>query len=197
MPSSSDPGRRQLVLFAILLEGGLALLAWGLGWLLEQPAWESLHWDWQDAGLGIIASLPLLLTFLLCTRWPWGPLARIKQFADEVIRPLFASCTALDLAMISVLAGIGEELLFRGVIQGALSRWLGPWPGLTLASALFGLLHLVTPTYAVMAALMGMYLGWVWIASGNLLVVIVAHALYDFLALLYLVRSPGERTVPP
>jgi membrane protease YdiL (CAAX protease family) len=185
----SAPGRRQLVLFALLLEGGLAVLAWGLGWLLEQPAWETLQWTWHDAALGVIVSLPLLLIFLLCTRWPLGPLARIKQVADEVIRPLFAACRLPDLALISLLAGLGEEMLFRGVFQGALSRWLGPWPGIILASTLFGLLHLVTPSYALMAALMGMYLGCVWIATGNLLVAIVAHALYDFLALCYLVRS--------
>jgi membrane protease YdiL (CAAX protease family) len=196
MPSSFDPGRRQLVLFAVLLEGGLAVLAWGLGCVVEQFVWEDFHWDFRwdlwDGALGVVASLPLLLVFLLCVRWPLGPLARIKQFADDVIRPLFAGCTPLDLALISVLAGIGEEMLFRGVIQGVLSRWLGPWPGIALASTLFGLLHLVTPTYAVMAALMGMYLGWVCIASDNLLVVIVAHALYDFLALLYLVRSASR-----
>jgi membrane protease YdiL (CAAX protease family) len=187
------PGRHQLVLFAVLLEGGLAVLALGLGWLFGQPAWADLHWDPRDAALGALASLPLLLVFLICTRWPVGPLARIRQFADEVIRPLFAACRLPDLAVISLLAGFGEEMLFRGVIQGVLSRWLGPWTGVPLAGILFGLMHLITLSYAVMAALMGIYLGWVWAASENLLVVIVAHALYDFLALVYLVGTrPGQ-----
>jgi membrane protease YdiL (CAAX protease family) len=61
---------------------------------------------------------------------------------------------------------------------------------------LFGLLHPITPTYAVLAALMGAYLGGVWLASGNLLVPIVAHALYDFIALAYLLAPPpGARGV--
>ena len=82
-------------------------------------------------------------------------------------------------------------MLFRGLIQGALGRWLGPGPGLALASLCFVLLHPITPAYVVIASLMGAYLGGVWLASGNLLVVIVAHALYDFVALLILLRGPG------
>jgi membrane protease YdiL (CAAX protease family) len=124
-----------------------------------------------------------------------GPLARIKQFCREVVRPIFAPCTLLDLALISACAGIGEELLFRGVIQAALSRPLGTGLGLAAASLLFGLLHPITPVYIVLAGLMGAYLGAVWLASGNLLVVIIAHGLYDFLILAYLVRGPAPH--PP
>jgi membrane protease YdiL (CAAX protease family) len=34
----------------------------------------------------------------------------------------------------------------------------------------------------------GLYLGAVWLATGNLLVPITSHALYDFLAFVYLVQ---------
>jgi membrane protease YdiL (CAAX protease family) len=122
-------------------------------------------------------------------RWPVGPLARIKAFAEEVIKPLFRACTLLDLAAISLLAGVGEEMLFRGVLQDVFSRWLDPSLALVLASVLFGLLHLITPTYALLAALMGAYLGWLYAQTGNLFVAIMVHALYDFFALGYVVRS--------
>jgi membrane protease YdiL (CAAX protease family) len=57
-------------------------------------------------------------------------------------------------------------------------------------------LHALTPTYALLAVLAGAYLGGVWLLSGNLLVVIVAHGIYDFVALLYLLRlTPPMR--PP
>ena len=52
-------------------------------------------------------------------------------------------------------AGIGEELLFRGVVQALLERWLGPWIALGVASILFGLVHALTPTYALLAAFAG------------------------------------------
>ena len=69
-----------------------------------------------------------------------------------------------------------------------------PWPGLAVASLLFGLLHPITPTYVAIAALLGAYLGAVWLATGNLLTVIVAHALYDFVALVICPRpADGAR----
>jgi len=61
-----------------------------------------------------------------------------------------------------------------------------------IASVLFGLFHPITPTYAALAAAIGLYLGWLWLACGNLLTPIVTHALYDFLALAYLVKLRGE-----
>ena len=182
--------RSPLLWLGFLVEGCLAALAVLLGWLFEQPVWENIRWHWQDALWGIVATLPMLAGFLICLRWPVGPLARIKQFSDEVIRPLFAPCTILELGAISLLAGFGEEALFRGVIQELLSRWLGVVAGLFLASFLFGLLHMITPTYALLAMLTGIYLGCWWLARDDLIVVIVAHAAYDWIALIILVRRP-------
>jgi len=51
--------------------------------------------------------------------------------------------------------------------------------------------HFITPTYALLAALTGAYLGLVWSWTGNLLPVVLMHTLYDFLVLLYLLRGPG------
>ena len=56
-----------------------------------------------------------------------------------------------------------------------------------VTSTLFGLAHLVTPTYAVLAGLIGIYFGVLAVVTDSLLVPIVAHALYDYAALTYLV----------
>lgn len=180
---------REIVLFAILIEGGLAGVAWVLGWLIGVSPWQTLRWDARDAAWGVAATLPLLPVLVVCTHAPWPPLARIRRFFDAVVRPMFASCTPLDLAGIALAAGVGEESLFRGVLQPALGRSMGAGPALAASSVLFGLLHPITPTYAVLAGLIGAYLGGVWLASDNLLVVITAHALYDFIALAYLLRG--------
>jgi membrane protease YdiL (CAAX protease family) len=182
--------RRDACLLAIGFEGGLILLAWLLGWLLEKSPLDQVHWSARDLGFGAAATLPLLLGFWICVRWPIGPLARIKRFSDEFIRPLFRACTWYDLAAVALVAGVGEEMLFRGVLQGVAARWLGPASGLAIASIVFGLMHLITPTYAALATACGAYLGVLLILTDNLLVVIVPHALYDFIALTYLVHGP-------
>lgn len=189
MPSKGRERWAPFVL-AIVFEAGLGLLAWGIGWAVDQPPWEKLSWRTSDFTLGIAATVPLLAVFAACVRLPWPPLGRIRQICNEVIRPFFGPCSVAELAAISVVAGVAEELLFRGLAQEALGQWLGLWPGILLASLLFGTVHLLTITYGVIVTCVGVYLGWCYAASGNLLVVIVSHALYDFLALVYLVRGP-------
>ncbi len=192
-PATGGPSeRRTVVLLAVLVEGGLIVLAWLLGWLLGQHPLRTFSWDLGGALWGLAGTVPMLLLFLLLDLWPVGPLRRLKQFGDQVLRPLLAPCTVVDLLGISVLAGLGEEMLFRGVLQAAFAQRAGPWIGLVLASVLFGFMHFITLTYAVLAMLMGVYLGLVWQWTGNLLPPVLTHALYDFLVLLYLMRGPGS-----
>jgi membrane protease YdiL (CAAX protease family) len=182
-------GRHDLMRLAVLFEGGLAAAACLLGWVCGLPPWERIVWDPPGVALGVAAALPMLALLVVCVRAPWRPFLRIRAFVEQVVRPLFRDCTLADLALIAFLAGLGEELLFRGLLQEGLAGWLGPWPALAVAALLFGLMHPITPAYAVLALLAGAYLGWTYLASGNLLVPILAHALYDFTALVYLLRK--------
>lgn len=179
---------------AVLTEGGMAVVAAIAGWLFGYPLWERIHVTLEALVQGLLITLPMLAAFFLCVYVPVGPLERIKQFIDQVVKPMFRKCTLLDLAVISFLAGLGEELLFRGLLQPMLVDWLDLWPGLLLASLLFGLAHPITPGYVVLATAVGLYLGWWANEFGNLFEVIFAHALYDFVGLVYLVRieSPAR-----
>jgi membrane protease YdiL (CAAX protease family) len=109
---------------------------------------------------------------------------------------LFADLSMMQLALISLLAGFGEELLFRGVLQSALGDRIGPpwgiWMGLLVASVIFGMCHWLTSTYALLATLIGIYLGALLLLTGNLIAPIVTHALYDFVALVYMVRRDSS-----
>jgi membrane protease YdiL (CAAX protease family) len=57
-----------------------------------------------------------------------------------------------------------------------------------IASILFGLCHWLSATYALMATAMGVLLGLLMLTTNSLLAPIAMHTIYDFLALLYLVR---------
>jgi membrane protease YdiL (CAAX protease family) len=199
-----------VVTLAVAVEGGLALLAVGLGWLLDHPPLSPVRFQLDAWGLfiGVAATIPMLALFLATLRWPVGPLRAIKSFTEKVVRPLLAPCTMVDLLGISVLAGFGEETLFRGLLQDMFVGWfreglpaaadLTPvCLGVAVASLLFGLLHAVTPTYAVLATLMGAYMGVVYLWSGNLLAAMVAHGLYDFVVLIYLMYGPGSAEMDP
>jgi uncharacterized protein len=180
-------------LTAAIFEGSLVAVAIVLGWFLGTPPLKTFSADWRGALWGIVAAMPPLALFWVCLRCPWRPLKRIAQIIDEILVPLFRDCRAMELAAIAALAGLGEEMLFRGVVQMAVAEKVGgpygPWLGLAVSAVLFGLLHSVTPTYAMLAGLIGLYLGWIWLVSQNLLVPVVAHGAYDFLVLWYFVRG--------
>jgi len=169
---------------------GVALVA---GSALPQTLAAQARGQPRDAFIGAVAALPLLTCFAWLLRSPWRPFAEVRGFLETVLRPMFAEWSLLQLAVVSLLAGVAEESLFRAVIQGGLTGALGAWPALAVASGLFGVCHGMTRAYAVIAAIMGVYLGLLWLATGNLLTPVIAHALYDFAALAYFlrVRKPG------
>lgn len=195
MAQQEVPGSR-LVALAVVFEGGMAVVALVIGWWLGRSPWVGVAltraaWPEQAQAMlvGVVATLPLLAGLLLIDRYPVGPLRGLKTFVDRHLVPLFRGLRLWHLAAIAVAAGCGEELLFRGLLQQALVEQLGLWIGVTLAAVAFGVCHWVTRTYAVLAGLIGLYLGFLLVATGNLLAPMIAHALYDFVALVYLVKE--------
>ncbi|MCC7086344.1 MAG: CPBP family intramembrane metalloprotease [Pirellulales bacterium] len=193
VPSSDPAGtvhRPRLSVFQLVLlfEGGLAVAACVAGLFMDLPPWQQIEWHWKQVGIGIAATVPMVLGLLVIRRAQVGPLARLNNVVDELLVPLFADCTSAQLAGIAAMAGIGEELLFRGVLQPLLVEFLGSVAGIAITSFVFGLLHAVTTTYAVLAFAVSVYLGWLAMATDGITGAIIAHALYDFFALLYLTR---------
>ncbi|NBC18684.1 MAG: CPBP family intramembrane metalloprotease [Bacteroidetes bacterium] len=178
---------RHIVVLAIAVEGGLVLLAWGLGALLGVPAFQGWHLTGPAVAWGLLACGPMLAALALAVRSSWPPLVRLRRTMDEFTDRL-SRCTLLDLAVISALAGIGEEALFRGVMQTGLVPVVGLSGAIALTSVAFGLAHYLSLTYAAYAALVSVYLGALLVYTDNLLVPVLAHAAYDFVALVYLTR---------
>jgi membrane protease YdiL (CAAX protease family) len=139
---------------------------------------------------GLAATIPMFGLFALAYRFPVGPFRKIKQFLLVALGPALSACRWYDLLLVAFVAGVGEELLFRGVLHPKLGIWG--------SNILFGLVHCITPAYAVTAGLIGACLGWLFDASGNLLAPVLAHSVYDFLAFLVVARDVRrERLNPP
>lgn len=192
--SSSEPFFTMLV-----AEGGLAVVAIGVGWLFGHESLRSMEWSWADAVWGVLATLPMLASMWWISRSEIPAFRGLKSTVSELVVPLFRERNWIDIAAIATCAGVGEELLFRGLIQDGLTSWVGEpngsWMAWLFAGLLFGLAHPITRTYAMVASAIGLYLGLLWMWTGNLLAPIVAHGLYDFLAILYLRREEESRAV--
>ena len=88
-------------------------------------------------------------------------------------------------ALMGTAAGVGEEMLFRGILQSKLSESFGDGVALSSSAVIFGLLHAVTPLYAALAFVASLFFGELYLSSHNLAVPIICHGLYDIGALLY------------
>jgi membrane protease YdiL (CAAX protease family) len=168
---------------AVAFELGLFGAAVAGAWIVGAAALTTFIPSTRGTVLGLAATGPLIVVLLALRRSSWPPIARLRSEVDKHLLPLFRGCSWWQLAAVAVAAGLGEEVLFRGFVQGLCSVWWGDAAGVLAASVLFGLAHMITPTYAALAGLVGVYLGWLALASGGLWAPIVAHAVYDLIAL--------------
>jgi membrane protease YdiL (CAAX protease family) len=187
------------VLLAVGFEGSLALLALGIGWLcghwplvgMFQP--DSVKGECIAAAIGLAASIPPIVALWMVDYLPWVSLQHLRRLVRDLLQTWLGGASAGQLALVSLAAGVGEELLFRGLIQEGLARWIGPplgvGVGLAVASMLFGACHWVSTTYAVLATAAGVYFGIWMILTGSVWTPLVAHAVYDFIALMYLLDA--------
>jgi membrane protease YdiL (CAAX protease family) len=144
---------------------------------------------------GILCTIPLILLAVVLDRLE-DRYPALQDVSDAVHRsvyallggtfkPVLAFVTALTLGMV---AGLGEELLFRGIIQDTIiDRTDGNTVlGIVASSLIFGLLHAATPLYVVLAMIASIYFGCIYIwFDHNLMIPIICHGLYDFGALWY------------
>ena len=94
--------------------------------------------------------------------------------------------------ILSICAGAGEEALFRGGIQTVLSDHIGPLPAIIVASALFAVVHLSKPVVTALIFVIGVIFGMVYWVTDSLILVMVAHTVYDVFAIHFLRRRLNE-----
>ncbi|MBX3413783.1 MAG: CPBP family intramembrane metalloprotease [Pirellulales bacterium] len=176
----------------IALEGALLPMALLAGWLFEIDPCADIVWSADSLALGVVTALLPLAVVLALDYFRPALWQGMTHTIDELLIPLLRHWSWGQLLLVSLLAGLGEELLFRGVMIPALVPWIGLGAAVALSSILFGAVHAITRLYIVYATLMGLYLAFVWLASENLAVPIVAHAAYDFVALAWFLRWRGD-----
>lgn len=178
--------------FACGFEAMLLLLAGGLSRVLNQPWTGDLRWSLEASGWGLVAVGPLLGWFRLVLRAQRGPFAAVREFLEQRVQPFFADWSVPELAVLSLVAGLSEEVFFRAVLHGGLAPLLGQPFAILAASVAFGLCHPISLAYAASTSVVGVYFSGLWLWTGNLLAPVLAHAVYDFVALMFLLRRwPG------
>jgi hypothetical protein len=182
---------------AVVVEGGLGLIALVVAWLFRitlrdmfPPFGPPLV---SAIARGLLATLPMLVVFWLLVNSNWPMMRQLREQVQWLIEEMFPSRSIAQFATVAVLAGVGEELLFRGAIQSVIGNWTTPLIGLVITSLLFGLAHALSKLYFLFAVVVGVFLGWMTLRYNDFVAPMVAHGLYDFLALTYLSRRKPQK----
>lgn len=101
-----------------------------------------------------------------------------------------------NLFMIALLPALGEELLFRGVVQKIISNWTksAHW-GIWISAALFSALHLQFYGF-VPRLLLGVMFGYMLVWSGSMWLPIAAHFANNAAAVIVF-RLAGQNKISP
>jgi membrane protease YdiL (CAAX protease family) len=201
MEQQTTDSEVNLIWVGSIIEGGLALLALLLAWfgLYDhlQPLRDIDGASWIAAfRWGAVATLPLLVYLAIFHFFKPRIFQPMQEFVVEQLYPLFRGSSIFEMLLLSLMAGFGEEMLFRWCLQGGLTTILEPRAGLVasqmiglvVASILFGLCHWVNASYGFSTLVIGLYLGLTMIWTGSFLVPAMAHAMFDFVALIYISR---------
>lgn len=91
---------------------------------------------------------------------------------------------ALALLAITVIAPIGEELLFRGIVQNLLLKLkMKPWSAILVSALIFSIIHFNFNGF-LSRFVLGAALGLAYYKSGNILVPILGHFTNNFVTIL-------------
>ncbi|MBS4026476.1 MAG: CPBP family intramembrane metalloprotease [Clostridia bacterium] len=129
----------------------------------------------NNLGTGLIIGISLFAAVYLSYRY----IPPLGRWSRRVILPLLKNIDPKFLMAMGILAGLSEELLFRGALQ--------PIIGIGLASLLFGFVHYLGNKdlllYGVIASAMGLVMGTAFSYTGEILVPVAAHSVYNFLVI--------------
>jgi uncharacterized protein len=178
-----------LVMFSRRFLGGRNLTDYGLA--------IDRRW-WIDLTLGLaVGLLAVSIPFLIAMGAGWAEIVATFDAGDLALWP------GIALYMVAMLCtGFWEELVLRGVFlcntADGLRRWLSPHRaiagGLALSAVVFAVGHLGQTGMSVTLltfVLSGVVLGIVYLASGNLALVIGAHAAFNTTANVLFARAGG------
>lgn len=175
--------------FALILLSQLAIVAVGILFILAlnvQIPDANIRWL-HAVAIGTLFAIATFLLFALIYRFG-GKFAQTLLKDTRRVSGIFRGYSWVHLGCVAALAGVGEELLFRGFLQTWLSSYFAITWAILVTSIIFGVLHYLSHAYFISVILMSVAFGVAYYVTDSLLMVMVWHGAYDFIALVVLIK---------
>ena len=185
--SSGIPGAQSRQYWVIIRSEWLFTLCILVAWAFYGRSWTSLSLGHAPL-LRLSAGLAFVVLFCLFMIWQRRKLFA-KPKAMEKLRAKLAFAEALlphtakerkVFMLLSVTAGVCEEIIFRGFVLWYFAVWVGPVWSAILSSAVFGFGHIyLSLAHVPRTALFGLFAALLVLATGSLWPAIIIHAFVD------------------
>ena len=160
--------------------------------LLTSNRSRRLRPRWWHVPAGLASAGLLYLTFRTGDRFA----RRFVPGGDAQIRAIYALRSLRPkpeiAARLALLIGPAEEIFWRGLVQSALMRRYGRWPGAAFAALAYGGVHVVTGNFTLIGAagVAGAHWCTLYAAGVPLGALIVSHTTWDIW--IFLLQPTGE-----
>ena len=176
-------------LFGFLVAGGVTVWIFYRGITQTQISWPDYLQSrrvprFTELSLGILlmaVSMPLVLYSLtLNQQLPLPEMFKVAgEQAEEALKGLLHmdnwSELLVNMVLIALLPALGEELVFRGVVQQQLMRRIAnPWVAMLISAAVFSAAHFQFDGF-LPRMLLGFLLGWLYWRTRNFWVPVAGH----------------------
>lgn len=157
---------------------GIIPFVWILG--TREGGWEGakkfLHL--HDTTRSFLMSIPIavgLVIVIIAVSFALQAMG-LEEESTQNIEALLAGLTWPVAIFVAIVAGVGEEIMFRGVLQ----RWLG-WVG---QGVVFGFMHVANGITALVVTMaIGLFFGYLMKRGRSLWLLIGIHFVYDMILL--------------
>ena len=117
------------------------------------------------------------------------------QFTEKLLNVHTWLGLSFNVFVIAVIPALGEELFFRGALQGVLKDWKGIRPAIWLSAILFSAIHFQFYGF-VPRMLMGAFFGYLLFWSDNLWLPVTAHFTNNVIAVIFYYLKLNGASVP-
>lgn len=117
-------------------------------------------------------------------KWMKDSELQATQLIEKILKVHSIYGLSFNILLVAVIPAIGEELLFRGVLQGTLKEWKGVIVAIWLTAIIFSAIHMQFYGF-VPRMVMGAFFGYLLFWSGNIWLPIAAHFTNNVIALIF------------
>jgi len=153
-------------IYTIYIIGSLALTRY------NRRAWTEIGLTRTGIAESLVSAIGFVLAFMLI---------QVIQSGYHLATNLVSLVIIEQIIFNFVFSGVGQELLFRGLILFSLWRWKNWQIAIGLSSVLFGIIHITKGiNYVLATILIGAFYGYITYRTKNIIGPMIAHGLNNF-----------------